>query len=117
MKRRERSYINHDCSTSGFEGIRAQDILSLLIQRFNFQLFIPFGNVTFVFIDRPFGHNFDGAGEWDKRFIDRVHETDERSMLDGTIKPTAMVAAMTMKSCDTQLRHERLTPNFCVREY
>ncbi|MCW5965352.1 MAG: methyltransferase domain-containing protein, partial [Bryobacterales bacterium] len=37
--RHEEEYINHDCSTEGFEGIRAQDILPLLIERFDFPLF------------------------------------------------------------------------------
>jgi len=116
LRRQEDSYINHDCSTGSFEGVRAQDILPLLIKRFKFQLFIPFGNVTYVFIDRPFGHNFNAAGEWDRTFIDRLHEADEQFILDDTIKPTSMLAAMTVESCKTKLRHERLTPRFCVRE-
>ena len=115
LKRRESSYINYDCSTSGFEGIRAQDILPLLLERFNFELFIPYGNVVFVFVDRPFGHNFDASGEWDRDFIDRVHAADEEAMLSGRIKPTSMLAAMTLEPVETQLRDPRLTPRFCVR--
>jgi SAM-dependent methyltransferase len=115
LRRREPSYINHDCSTSGFEGIRAQDILPLLLERFNFELFVPYGNIVFVFVDRPFGHNFDAAGEWDRDFIDRVHAADEEAMLSGRIKPTSMLAAMTLEPVATRLRDPRLTPRFCVR--
>lgn len=115
LQRQEPSYINHDCSTSGFEGIRAQDVLPLLLERFNFRLFVPYGNIVFVFIDRPFGHNFDAAGVWDRDFIDRVHAADEEAMLSGRIKPTSMLAAMTLEPVETQLRDPRLTPRFCVR--
>lgn len=115
LRRQEENYINHDCSTAGFEGIRAQDILPLLLERFNFRLFVPYGNIVFVFVDRPFGHNFDATGEWDRDFIDRVHAADEAAMLSGRIKPTSMLAAMTLEPAATRLRDARLTPRFCVR--
>ena len=44
-----------------FEGIRAQDILPLLVERFTFDEFIGFGNVIDPFVDRSFGPNFDIA--------------------------------------------------------
>ena len=117
LKREELEYINHDCSDSGFEGIRAQDILPLLVEHFHFELFIPFANIIMVFIDRPFGHNFDAEAAWDRDFIDRVHQADETAILDGRIKPTQMIAAMKKTPVgETRLRHPRLTPAFCIRE-
>lgn len=116
LERQEPTYINFDCSTSGFEGIRAQDILPLLLERFHFQLFVPYGNLVFVFVDRPFGHNFDATGEWDRDFIDRVHAADETALLEGRIKPTSMLAALTLEPVETRLRDPRLTPRFCVRQ-
>ncbi len=77
LKRHEELYENWDCSTEGFEGIRAQDILPLLIERFHFELFIGFANVIDIFVDRGFGPNFDEKRDWDREFIDRVHERDE----------------------------------------
>ena len=115
LRRWEQTYINHDCSSEGFEGIRAQDILPLLTERFHFDTFIPYGNIIFVFIDRPFGHNFDVESEWDRNFIDRVHAADEKAMLAGEIKPTSMIAAMTLEQCNARLRDPLLTPRFCVR--
>jgi ubiquinone/menaquinone biosynthesis C-methylase UbiE len=91
LKRYEDVYENWDCSTESFEGIRAQDILTLLIQKFNFKIFIAFSNVIDIFIDRCFGHNFDPSRPWDTQFIDRVHAFDEESILQGTIKPTHML--------------------------
>ena len=116
LNRYEEQYINHDCSTQGFEGIRAQDILPLLLEKFNFSFFFPYGNMIFVFIDRPFGHNFDASGEWDREFIDRVHASDEAGFLSGTLKPTSMLAVLTLQKTETLLRRAELTPEHCVRE-
>ena len=116
MRRKERKYINHDCSDRSFEGIRAQDILPLLVENFHFELFIPFANIVTVFIDRAFGHNFDASATWDRDFIDRVHAADEEAILAGTIKPTQMLAVMKKHPVEKmRLRHPRLTPEYCIR--
>jgi SAM-dependent methyltransferase len=116
LSRHESQYINHDCATESFEGIRAQDILPLMVSSFKFELFIPFANVVHVFIDRCFGHNFNADAEWDKSFIDRVHARDEEGMLSGELKPTQMLAVLRICDIETQLLHPTLTPEFCVRE-
>ena len=116
LQRQEQRFMNHDCSGHGFEGIRAQDILPLLIQRFEFELFIPFANLVTVLIDRPFGHNFDAAGEWDRDYIDRLHAADEEGFLSGRFKPTQMFAVLRNEPQDTLLVDPRLTPEFCVRQ-
>jgi len=115
INRFEQHYINHDCSTEGFEGIRAQDILPLLLERFNFDFFFPFGNIIFVFIDRPFGHNFDADADWDKDFIDRVHACDEAGLISGELKPTSMLAVLSCGETETLLRHPGLNVQHCVR--
>lgn len=115
LKRMEQRFMDHDCSKESFEGIRAQDILPLLIGTFHFEFFFPYGNLVFPFIDRPFGHNFDAEAAWDRDFIDRVHLRDETEILAGTIKPTAMLAALRGSDVEPVLRDPRLTPEFCVR--
>lgn len=115
LKRHEDTYINWDCSSEGFEGIRAQDILPLLLQRFKFELFIGFANVVDVFVDRAFGHNFDEKGKWDRHFIDRVHACDEAGMSAGTIKPTHMLAVLGLEP-ETVCKSARgITPAMSVR--
>ena len=94
MKRLETEFINHDCSVESFEGIRAQDILPLLLPRFSFHVFIAFGNVIDPFVDRAFGHNFNAENAEDRAFVDRVHALDEAGFADGSLKPTHMVAVM-----------------------
>lgn len=117
LKRHEEHYVNHDCSSEGFEGIRAQDILPLLVERFKFELFLPFANVINVFIDRPFGGNFNAAADWDRGFIDRVHSADEEAMLAGKLKPTQMLAVLRTEdfAASPGLWDQRMSPEQSVR--
>lgn len=114
-KRYEAQYINFDCSKGGFEGIRAQDILPLLNERFGFDLFVPFGNVIDIFVDRCFGHNFDVTQKWATDFIDGVQALDQSLIESGEIKPTHMLAAMCLDVTRRPRVYKHLTPSFCVR--
>jgi len=108
-------YQNYDCSKAGFEGIRAQDILPLLVQRFHFETFIAFGNVIDPFIDRAVGDNFDPDRQYDRDFIDRVQARDEALIESGAVKPTHMLAVMTVGPAAGRKYLGILTPEFCVR--
>ncbi len=88
----EEMYQDWDCSLEGFEGVRSQDVLPLLLDRFHFHFFLGYGNVIDPFIDRAFGPNFDPASEWDRNFIDEVHRRDERELASGRLTPTHMIA-------------------------
>lgn len=92
LNRLEVEYDNWDCSKEGFEGIRSQDILPLLVQRFQCERFVGFGNVIDIFVDRCFGHNFSSDSQEDREFIDRVHAEDEAGFASGSLTPTHMVA-------------------------
>lgn len=115
LERYERRYVNWDCSIEGFEGIRAQDILPLLIERFDFCLFVGFANVVDVFIDRSFGHNFDADADWDRAFVDRLHAFDEEGFRKGTLTPTHMMAVLTAESCAQHVCARGLTAAQSVR--
>jgi SAM-dependent methyltransferase len=116
LGRTEERFLDWDCSADGFEGIRAQEVLPLLIERFDFALFIAFGNVVDPFIDRSFGHHFDPAIAWDRDFIDRVHARDEREIEAGRITPTHMMAVLcTGRSAERRMLGG-LTPARCVRK-
>ena len=114
LKRFEDEFVNWDCSTEGFEGIRAQDILPELIRRFEFDCFLGFSNVMDIFVDRSFGHNFDPKNESDLAFIDRIAMTDDALLESGKIKPTHMIAALKKQGAALKT-HKHLTPEFCVR--
>ena len=97
----EELFADWDCSVEGFEGIRSQDILPLLIEYFHFQLFIPFGNLIDPFVDRAFGGHFDMNAEWDRQFIDRVHARDEEEMAAGHLTPTHLLAVLSKPAKST----------------
>ena len=114
LKRLEVEYENWDCSTDGFEGIRSQDMLPLLVETFHFDFFLAFGNLVDIFIDRRFGPNFDPTVAHDREFIDRVHALDEELITKGAITPTHMMAAMTKTPRETTT-YKHLTLEFCIR--
>ena len=114
LRRHEASYNNWDCSSEGFEGIRAQDVLPELIKRFNFKLFIAASSVVDLFIDRGFGHHFDVTKTWDLEFVDRLHAYDEQALLSGELTPTRMLAVMTLTDEPGQFSRG-LMPENCVR--
>jgi 2-polyprenyl-3-methyl-5-hydroxy-6-metoxy-1,4-benzoquinol methylase len=115
LRRFEEQFGNWDCSTGGFEGIRAQDVLPLLVQRFHFEIFVAFGNVIDIFIDRSFGHNFDPSNEWDRSFIDRVHAVDVWNLEQGIIKPTHILAVMKKTPVSSTSIHKHFSPQYCIR--
>lgn len=116
LRRQEEVFDNWDCSMHGFEGIRAQDILPLLVERFGFDFFFGFGNLVDPFIDRGFGPNFDPGKDWDRTFIDRVHARDEAEILAGRIKPTHLLATMRRARATRPVVWQHLTPEFCMRQ-
>ena len=116
LYRFEEIYENWDCSGNGFEGIRSQDILPLLIRGFHFEAFIAYGNLPDIFTDRNFGHNFDVHNPEDTEFIDRVAALNDRLVGEGVIKPTQMIAAMRTGSVGKVRCYEHWTPEFCVRK-
>ncbi len=97
FRRLEEKYINWDYSGTGFEGIRSQDILEELLRRFSFELFVGFGGVVDVFVDRSFGPNFDPNVEADREFIDRMQEIEQDLIRSGTLTPTHMFAIVRRK--------------------
>lgn len=116
LKRHEERFENWDCSGEGFEGIRAQDILRLLVDRFDFELFIPYANAIDPFVDRSFGPHFDADSAHDRAFIDRVHARDEAAINAGNITPTHMVAVMRRRPYSGEQRIVgKRKPRECVR--
>ncbi len=86
-------YLDWDCSTSGFEGIRAQDVLPLLVQRFGFDSFVGYGGIIDPFVERGYGQNFDPEDREDTSFIDLVEDLNQTLLETGRITPTIMMAA------------------------
>lgn len=115
LQRLESKFINFDCSGEGFEGIRAQDILPLLLERFRFKAFYAYGGILEVFIDRAFGHNLDPKSESDRAFVDFVSYLNDTLIDAGVIKPTAVFAVMTCDAVAQTRQWRTWSPGFCVR--
>ena len=114
LQRWEDRYMNWDCSSEGFEGIRAQDILPLLLSRFEVNVFVAFGNLIDIFVDRAFGPNFDPSMPSDTAFIDRVHTLDETALRNRTLTPTHMIAVMSKHPFFPQFFSRNLDPRACI---
>lgn len=115
LSRWEDELENWDCSKEGNEGIRAEDILPLLLESFHFESFMAFANIIDVFVDRSFGHNFDPTLQEDLDFIERVADLDEEKLDSGEVKPTHLVAAMRARPVAEPKVYRHWTPEFCVR--
>jgi hypothetical protein len=111
----QKTYKDVDYSVDCFEGIRAQDILPLLLKTFHFEGFIAFGNVINVFIDRAFGHNFDPQNEEDVAFIENLGALDEKLIDEGVVKPTQMTAVLRARRGRACKYYRHWSPEFCVR--
>jgi len=98
-----------------WEGIRAQDILPLLVKNFHFESFVAYGNLPDVFVDRAFGHNFDTTNPEDTAFIDRIATMSDHLIDEGVLKPTQMAAAMRLEPCAPPRCYKHWTPEFCIR--
>lgn len=107
-------FVNRDCSSVGFEGIRAQDILPLINMHFDYDCFLGYGGMIDVFIDRGYGHNLRMKDPYDTGFIDFVEDLNQTLLDSGAIKPTMMlgrfVRSQGRKKC---FRH--ITPDRSVR--
>jgi 2-polyprenyl-3-methyl-5-hydroxy-6-metoxy-1,4-benzoquinol methylase len=112
----EPSFVNYDCAQVGFEGVRAQDILPLLCQRFEFELFLPYGGIVIPLIERRTGWNFNAENTEDLAFVDRLEAREQALFRELTIKPSQMLALMrphALQECVLLAPH--LTPQACVR--
>ena len=95
--------------------MRSQDILPLLVKRFDFDLFVAYASIVDAFVSRAFGHNFDADAAWDKAFIDRVHACDEVEIAAGRVKPTHMLAVLTHARAGAHRYAGKMTPQFAIR--
>ena len=116
LKKTFKEYYNHDCSNQGFEGIRAQDILPLLVSNFNFEVFYAYGNLIDEFINRAYGPNFDPKKESDRAFIDFMEYLNSLLLELGHLKPTKMISIMRKSNVKRLKYYKNLSPEFCIRK-
>ena len=112
------TYLNHDCSNVGFEGVRAEDILPLLTQKFAFSGFVAGGGFMDVLFDRGYGQSIDMEKPGEAALVKFLSETNELLLETGRVKPTMVFAHMHAPGPDAPApRYWRnMTPDFAVRD-
>jgi hypothetical protein len=117
LKVTHENFVNFDCSKEGFEGVRSQDILPLLISHFSFSAFLATGGLIEIFVDRGYGPNYSSDNLQDIEFIDSIADLNDRLIALGLIKPTMLFAEMGKKGVSKSAKlYKGLRPEFCVRE-
>jgi hypothetical protein len=109
-------FIDWDCSSEGFEGVRAQDVLPLLINRFGFTHFAAWGGLTDTFLDRGFGHNYSAANQSHLDFIDTLEQLNSSMISIGFIKPTQMFAVMVRDKLSPIKLFNGMSPSKALRD-
>jgi hypothetical protein len=113
----DHTFNNWDCCRDGgFEGVRAQDILPLLVSRFHFEKFLAAGNLTDVFCDRLYGPNYDPNVPAHTQFIDSVELLNSILLELGVVKPTMMLAVLSNQATASPRFWKTLAPEFCIRD-
>jgi SAM-dependent methyltransferase len=117
FKKQHEKFLNWDCSKGGFEGIRAQDILRLLIEYFDFQHFFAYGNLPDIFVERGYGHNLALDDPQAIALIDLLEHLNENLIDCGVLKPTVMMATIRKKGtvAEPVCHYKHWTPDFCIR--
>ncbi len=116
LRRHEEEFVNWDCSAGTLEGIRAQDILPLLVRRLHFEKFVAFGNLPDVFVERTFGPNLSVENPRDTAFVDFLEELNTILIDGGQLKPTQMFAVLAKRASGPTLCDRGWTPRYCVRD-
>jgi hypothetical protein len=90
LRRYSETFVDHDCSGEGFEGVRAQDILPLLLERFYPVAFLGAGGFVDILVDRGYGHGFNIKRTEDAAFVRFVSDLNEMLLDADMVKPTIM---------------------------
>jgi hypothetical protein len=114
QKAADEVYPDIDCSNSGFEGIRAQDILPLLLEQFHPDVYVCFSNIVDPFVDRVYGPNFDATNPEDLAFIDAVGRLDDATIDLQLVTPTHLIGSFRIRPVPCRYPRQR-SPSRTVR--
>jgi SAM-dependent methyltransferase len=98
-------YPDLDCSGESFEGVRAEDILPLLLKTFHPETYVTFANIVDPFVDRVYGPNFDINNESDVAFLEHIAQLDDAAMELRVLTPTHLVGSF--RPSPVQCRYPR----------
>lgn len=111
----DRAFPNTDFSGESFEGIRAQDILPLLVKYFHQDVFLGFNSISRPFISRAYGHNYHPENEADAQFIRFLGNLDDNLIDEGVLKPTQCFATFCKVPPANPRQYKHWSAEFCIR--
>ena len=114
LGRYDETFNDHDCSTEGFEGVRAQDILALILKDFYPYRFVGAGGFVDMMVDRGYGHGYDVSDETVRLKVSMMANLNDILLDSGTLKPTWMMAYFTRDDRGEIFYRDRRAFN-CVR--
>ena len=82
----------------------------MLLENFDFELFLTYGASIIPFIERRIGFNFDPDDEADRKFIDQVATADERSLAMAEYPASNMLAVLKHRGTVAKPTHLPITP-------
>lgn len=115
LKKRHGTFPNTDFSTVGFEGVRAQDILPLMLDRFVVDTFLGVQAIIRPFISRGYGPNYSVDTPSDCAIIDFIARLDENLIESGELKPIMAFMRLRKTAVRPQQYVGRQSAQFCVR--
>jgi 2-polyprenyl-3-methyl-5-hydroxy-6-metoxy-1,4-benzoquinol methylase len=92
------------------EGVRAQDIIRVLSDHLDFELFLTYAGTIVPFVERRIGFNFDPTSEADRAFIDSVADADRNAIARGDYPGTNMVAVLRRRGAATAAVFDPVSP-------
>jgi SAM-dependent methyltransferase len=96
----EREFLDWDCSSDGFEGVRSQDIVEVLDRYFSPEWFVAFGNLVDVYVDRAFGPNYSSRQARDVKLLTFIADLDRDCIAAGVFPPTHLIGKFSKKSLE-----------------
>lgn len=92
------------------EGIRAQDIVGVLLETLDFEVFLTYSAAIIPFVERRIGFNFDPTSAVDCGFIERIAQEDETHLRAGHYPAANMLAALRPKGAVTSETFDPVSP-------
>ncbi|MFA7290300.1 MAG: methyltransferase domain-containing protein [Melioribacteraceae bacterium] len=114
-KEYDQEVMDHDCSSEGFEGIRAEDIVPLLNNYFDFDTYLPFSFIISRFIDRAYGHNYNVENSKDIEVINKIIDLEIKVTKENKFSATQAFIKLKNKNSVEKLKYLFQTPEETIK--
>lgn len=110
----KQTYQQVDHAAYSNEGVRAQDVVACLLQRFEFDVFLTFGAAIIPFVERRFGFNFSPDVPADVALIEEIARRDDALVCGGEVPAANMFAVLRKPGRAVRAMHVPIAPQVHV---